>query len=326
MRRIAITTIYFALAAAPASAQVAAVRVQADSLSVGEWTELVVAVAHQGVRRAVFPDETGREAPPEAIGIVGDFELLSRLSSGSRTLGDGSRLDSVVYRATTFALDSAWAAPVVGLATETDTAQVAGVPLLVPVRSVVPPDAEDILDITPIAEFPRTWWPWLVLLAVVVATILVGRRYLRRPPAEEPEPEPVPEPAEAPLDEALRRLAALARIDVASDAALKPFFVELSDILRTYVARRTGVPALEMTTGELVRELRGIRRTARLPDERVRDLDRLLQAADLVKFADLHPAADSATTALHQATATVRIAEQDLGAMVAETATDGGAP
>lgn len=304
--------LFLATSAVPAAGQVAAVRIQADSLSVGEWTELVLAVAHDGSRRAVFPDESGTEAPVEAVGTAGDFELLSRLSAGSRVLPDGARMDSVVYRATTFALDSAWALPVVGLVTESDTLLAAGMPLLVPIRSIVPGDAADILDITPIAEFPRSWWPWLVVLAVLAAAWILARHLRKRRPEVESEPLPVTEPEEPPLDEALRRLAALAEKDISSEEAMKPFFVELSDILRTYVARRTGVPALELTTRELTDELRRIRDRVRLSDDRVRELDRLLQAADLVKFADLHPAVDNAREALYRTTNTVRVTEHDL--------------
>lgn len=312
MTRLIVLFMLVVACAAPATAQVAAVRVQSDSLWVGEWTELVLGVAHDGSRRAIFPDDSGAEAPAEAIGTAGDFELLTRLSAGSRMLPDGGRLDSVAYRATTFALDTAWALPVVGLVSESDTLRVAGMPLLVPIRSVVPEDAEDILDITPIVEFPRAWWPWLVLLAVLAAGWILARRLRKRTPEVEPDPEPVVEPEEPPLDEALRRLAALAESDISSGDAMKPFFVELSDILRTYVARRTGVPALELTTGELTDELRRIRDRVRLSDERVHDVDRLLQAADLVKFADIHPPADSAREALHRTTTTVRVTERDI--------------
>jgi len=307
-----IPTILFLAIAAPASAQVSVVRVGADSLSVGEWTALVIAVAHDGSRRAVFPDDARTEVPAEAIGIAGDFELLERIASGSKTLRDGNRMDSVVYRATTFALDTAYALPRVGLASDTDTVAVAGMPLMIPVRSTVPDEATDIQDITPLAEFPRTWWPWLVLLAGLVAAWIVYGRYRKRTPVAEAEPLPEPEPVEAPLEEALRRLGELAAADVSGDDAMKPFYVELSDILRTYVARRTGVPALELTTAELTRELTGIRHALHIADERVRDVDRILQAADLVKFADLHPGADIARRALEETTVAVRVTEQDL--------------
>src|SRR5210317_1219031 len=88
------------LAANPlsAGAQSVVARVDADSVSIGERATLVLYAAHDGARRAVFPDDrTDIELPPEAVGVVGDFELLRRRASGWRTLADGSRLDSVVY-------------------------------------------------------------------------------------------------------------------------------------------------------------------------------------------------------------------------------------
>lgn len=285
-----------ALWPAAAAAQRVSARVEADSVSVGERTTLVLAIAHDASRRAVFPDETG-QAPPEAIGAAGDFELLRRRSSGFRTLPDGTRLDSVIYEATTFAVDTSRVDPTVFLATETDTVAVAGPPVFVPVRSTVPGDAQDVRDIAPIAEFPRAWWPWLLLAVVAGILFWLWWRRRSRVPDVVAEPEPAPEP-ETPIQEAFRRLEALSNAFPADPESSAPFFDELSDILRTYLFRLTGEHALEMTSGELIQALRR-RRTPGA--ERISEIDQLLRAADLVKFADFRPPLDRAHAA-HTAT------------------------
>ena len=304
MRRIAFILVLAALSADVVDAQTVRTRIETDSLSVGARYRMVVSIRHDGSRLAVFPDEAG-EAPPGSVGLVGDLELLRRISSGSRMLPDDSRLDSVLYEATTFALDTARVAAVVGLSTESDTLLFASLPGTLPVRSVVPEDAEDIRDLAPLVEFPRTWWPWLLALALaVVAGWLYLRHRRRQPEPEEPEPE---EPAEPPFDEAMRRIRQLSTAAPDPDG-IKPWFVELSDILRTYVARRTRVPAREMTTGELVSELErrnGLRR------ERIGEVRRVLTQSDLVKFADLRPAPDRAITTLEEARASIERAEAD---------------
>lgn len=293
---VALATVLLA-AALPARAQQVSVRVAADSLDIGGRTTVTVRLTHDGSRRVVFPDEAGAR-PPEALGTLGDLELLVRLEAGFRSLPDGSRLDSVVYEATTFAVDSALVVARVGLATETDTIPVEGGAIRLPVRSTVPDDAQDVQDLRELAEFPRAWWPWLLLAAALagLAAWWVYRRRNRPTEVEEaPAPEPEPETA---VSEALRRLDALATAFPASADELAPFFDELSDVLRTYIARATGEHALEMTSSELVAALRS-RRDVRA--ERAGEIDQLLRAADLVKFADFRPPLDRAVSA-HGAT------------------------
>jgi hypothetical protein len=281
---------------------------------VGDRFQVTVVLDHDGSRMSVFPDEIpDPDRSPDLIGNLGDLELIRRQSAGSRLLAEGGRRDSVVYEATTFALDSAYAVPAGRLATETDTILVEGLaPIIVPVRSLVPADAAELKDLAPIVEFPRTWWPWLLALAIALATgawLLHRRR--NRPPVEE-EPDAPSEPAESPLDEALRRLAGLTAVDYASAEEAKPFFTEVSDIARTYVARRLGVPAREMTTHETIRDLRNLPRQDAPSDAFVRDLRRILESSDIVKFADVQPAAGAARETVERTRSTLQQAEKDL--------------
>ena len=68
----------------------------------------------------------------------------------------------------------------------------------------------------------------------------------------------------------------------------KQYYSGLTDILRTYIAARWGVGAMEMTSDEIIESMRG----EELPDKARRDLTSILRDADLVKFAKATPDAE----------------------------------
>src|SRR5690606_2126090 len=91
--------------------------------------------------------------------------------------------------------------------------------------------------------------------------------------------------------------------------AVKPYYVELSDVVRVYLARRTGVAAMERTTRELMRELE--RRTA-VPADGRDGLRTILDLADFVKFADAHPPADRSRAVVAEAREVLGLVERAL--------------
>lgn len=68
----------------------------------------------------------------------------------------------------------------------------------------------------------------------------------------------------------------------------KQYYSGLSDIVRTYIAARWGIGAMEMTSDEIIGALRG----EELPDKARMDLTAILRDADLVKFAKATPDAE----------------------------------
>ncbi len=68
----------------------------------------------------------------------------------------------------------------------------------------------------------------------------------------------------------------------------KQYYSGLSDILRTYIAGRFGVGAMEMTTDEISEALRSIN----IEQKQKMSLLTVLRDADLVKFAKVEPAAE----------------------------------
>ena len=68
----------------------------------------------------------------------------------------------------------------------------------------------------------------------------------------------------------------------------KQYYSGLTDILRTYIAARWGIGAMEMTSDEIIEAMR----TEELPDKARMDLTSILRDADLVKFAKATPDAE----------------------------------
>jgi hypothetical protein len=98
-------------------------------------------------------------------------------------------------------------------------------------------------------------------------------------------------------DEALARLDELESSDALDAEDRKPAYLAMSEILREYIGRRFGFPALDLTTFEIRREL-----TSRPGGPVAADLvSGWLERADLVKFAGYEASADEARQALYDA-------------------------
>lgn len=261
-----------------------------DSVTVGDRFELTVVVGHDGTREPVFPHDLIPDSlRASAFFTLGDFEILGVNRSGSRNWPSGGRIDSVIYEATTFALDTARVAGIpVGLAASGDTLKALAPPAFLRIGSLVPDDATEIQDLAELAAFERSWWPWILGL-LALAGVLYGLWRWRRQQQGEIKEDIAPEPVIPPYQQALDRLSNLQQEDLSDPERIKPFYVELTDILRTYVGRRTHVPALETTTRELLVRLRTSASGTVLPDDVMKEIDKVLTHSDLVKFADLRP-------------------------------------
>ena len=292
-----------------AQAQTVRVHVSADSVYVGERFTVSVTATHRFSSTALFPSA---DAGPD---VFGDLDVIRRMDASRRFLGPdqpGTRVDSVAYEVTTFAVDTARIPPLpIRLAAQGDTVRLATSPRRLPVRSTVPSDAQGIRDMTALASFPTPLWPW-VMLALAALVVMGGLVYYwRQRHQEEPrsEPDAAPDrPRVAPVEVARRRLRRLRRTtDLNALDEPKSFYVELSDLLRTYLAHRLQIPALERTTHELMETLRQHPEAPASTTEHIRSV---LEQADLVKFADATPTPSEHRAAL-ETTASVLDAIED---------------
>ena len=92
-------------------------------------------------------------------------------------------------------------------------------------------------------------------------------------------------PALPPHVEAIRALEELHNRKLWQNNRHKQYYSGLTDILRTYIARRWEIGAMEMTSDEIIAAMRSIE----LPDKARADLTAILRDADLVKFAKATP-------------------------------------
>ena len=259
-------------------------RVSADTVRIGERFRLTLVAEHAAEAAVQFP------APNAGPSRFGALEVLGRAAAGTRPVGEGRAVDSVAYEVTTFALDRVRVPSLpVRIVAGGDTTTAATAPRLVPVASVVGPNANGLREGDPLAPFPRPIWPWLLWGALGAALVAGGAYWWwRRPPSEDDPPDPTSSDA-TPHETAHTRLRTLAKTaDLEDRSALKPFYVELADILRTYLADELDVAAREHTTREVVAALR---HQHDLPDEAIKRVEAVLERADLVKFAGVRPSA-----------------------------------
>lgn len=94
-----------------------------------------------------------------------------------------------------------------------------------------------------------------------------------------------PAPPQPPHIVAIKALETLHNQKLWQNSKFKPYYSTLTDILRTYIANRYGVGAMEMTADEIIRAMRDID----LPQKSFMDLTSILKDADLVKFAKAEP-------------------------------------
>lgn len=139
-----------------------------------------------------------------------------------------------------------------------------------------------------------------VLLGMAV-TLLALLLVLRRLQKKKPE-ELAPRSLLTPEDEALRGLHALFDSALLRQGRFRDYFFSLSEILRAYFEKRFLIFAAESTTDELI----GLLKQKELERELVAQIQELLQAADLAKFAKWKPEAAEILRMNQQAEAIVK--------------------
>jgi len=166
----------------------------------------------------------------------------------------------------------------------------------------VPPDPKAKGDIRGIRGVvgPVGWSPWWWLLLVLAMGIVGLLLWKKRAQKIQGPPPPPPEPADS---KALRRLQELLALGWIDAGKIKEFYSGMSDIVRTYLEEAFKTPALEHTTGEILRQLR---KKNVLSSEQQVELQKFLESSDLVKFAKFLP--DAAEALQDHATA-VRFVE-----------------
>lgn len=152
--------------------------------------------------------------------------------------------------------------------------------------------AQKMYDIKPLMQVEKSnskFWILLfgLLLAVAVVGGLIYWFLFRKKPLSEEEKEALLPP----YDKALLELKKLENSKYLIQDEYKQYYSELTDIVRSYLEEDVHVTALESTTDELIIKLEMLRDAGELKidNDTLQQFKRILQTADLVKFAKSKP-------------------------------------
>ena len=157
--------------------------------------------------------------------------------------------------------------------------------LLLNVQTIILAEDAELKDIKQPIEEPIGWsdiWPWLLGILILSLLIFIVKKYIlnKNKPSIIIKPKVI-----IPADiSALKELNALEKAKIWQEGNVKEYHSQLSEIIRRYTENRFQFIALELTTDEILQELKSI-----LSDDQLNNLSTLLQRADLAKFAKSKP-------------------------------------
>ena len=279
--------------------------IDSTMLMIGDQTDMHLSVTHEANEQVQIP--VFGESLQEGI------EIVDRSALDTTTLPDG-RLQVQQNLTLTSFKDSLFAIQPIAFVSGEDTFWTEPMAL-----NVIQPFEVDsslaITDIKDIERAPIWWWGiirWILLAIGILLLIDLGfwlwKKYDKyRKQAEEPINPELLRPAD---EVALEKLDEIKAAKIWKDGKVKQYQTELTDVVREYIGRRFGVQSTEKTSDETLRELKPILTGDGLQvtgDGKTlyEKLRKMLQLADLVKFAKWHTTPDENEQALTTAYAFV---------------------
>lgn len=131
-------------------------------------------------------------------------------------------------------------------------------------------------------------WKYIVAILVVLALALLGFFLYKKFKKGTKEEELI---FKSPIEKATSLLQSLEKKELWQHGEVKEYYSELTDIVRTYIEEEIQIPAMESTTSELIVSLKKVasQKKMKLTSETLKNLEKVLKQADLVKFAKVKP-------------------------------------
>ncbi|MDZ7719512.1 MAG: hypothetical protein U5K72_11910 [Balneolaceae bacterium] len=269
--------------------------VGSDSLQVGD--EFTYTIVFEGNYNTIqFPGDE-------------DFEEDLSVNSIQRYQSPAGR-DSIVYNLQFFAIENLTISEKeIAVQTEEKDTTYTTAPVPLFFKTSLAAEDDEFRPMKPIFDFARNWWPWILgVIALLIAGYYFYRFYTNREIPEEietEEPAPPP-PFSSPLDELKETISNLPNVDsLETEEQFEQFYIDLGDAIRLYIKRVYEFQALEMTTSEITLTLQ----EELAPPKLISITRKVLNEADIVKFANFNPGTKGARSALETAETFIETAE-----------------
>jgi hypothetical protein len=294
MKRLANTTIIFALALLLSPAMLRAQKVfsslDTNAIKIGEQVTLTISADFLKETTVMFPQL--RDTLPGGIEILG-FKGIDSTKKLNYTV----KYTLTVFDSGDYVIPSL---PVVFRSTGNSDITLMTDSLLLKVITVSVDTTKAIRDIKPIMTAPLTFrevLPYLFIAAGILLLIALFIYYLWRRKQNKPFLPVIKKPFLPPWTIALEKFKEIEKSKLWQNGKIKEYYSEVSDALRSYIENQLNVNAMEMITGDIIEGLK----EANVKTDLISKVDRVLTLSDLVKFAKEIPLPDEHAEILSKA-------------------------
>ncbi|WP_211833422.1 hypothetical protein [Porphyromonas levii] len=260
-------------------------KLERSTILIGEQVQLNVRVVYPSdqAMRLVLPEDT----------LVAGVEIIESVLADSVIVNN--RLHEMIYNVTITSFDSATYTlrninALVGDSVYTATDELNLIVNTVPIDLSTSPEPMDIKG----QWKPKFVWQdyilYLYILLGIIAALVAAyylRKYLRGRKNTQEEGSVVV-PLQDPYQEAIQSIEALKQQELWEHNQTKEYYTQMTDILRRYLWRVYSIDTMDKTSSEILETFR----TKIGKDRMYSELSKILQTADLAKFAKYQPDSD----------------------------------
>lgn len=259
-------------------------RIDSAMMWIGQQTRLSFEVSqlpNQKVQMPIFSDT-----------IVGGLEMVEPVKVDTVKSADGHLLITQSYLVTAFE-DSLLYIPPFPFVVDDDTIWSKSLSLKIVQPFEIDTISNQIADIKPVYT-PSFYWKGILKVVLIVLGIFILvlilffilRKYIQKKPVFATETK---EPALPPYVLAISKLDKIKSEKLWQKNKSKEYHTEITDVLREFIEKQMDIPAMEMTSEEILEHLHHLNFEQK---SAYQSLKQVLKLADLVKFAKWEPMID----------------------------------